>query len=87
MKESLQNSNKNIYLDVMRLLNIEKSISVKLRSSVNKTIQFTSLSLDFYFGLTKYAVLLSLSGPHVFSLGSQSTGKSKRMLSVRLVFY
>lgn len=50
-KQSLQNSDENIYFDVMRLFNIEKHISVKFRSFVNETVQFTfspDLSCDFY---------------------------------------
>lgn len=44
----LRNS-KNIYLDVVWLLNRETHISVKPKSSLNKAVLFTSMSFDFSF--------------------------------------
>lgn len=54
----------------MRLFNIEKHISVKFRSFVNETVQFTfspDVSCDFYCGLTSYTFLFPLSLVHMCS--------------------
>lgn len=54
LKQSLQNSSKNLYLDVISLLNIDMHIYLcEIRSLSNKIVQFISLSFDSLLWLHK----------------------------------